>query len=400
MKKLPRQARSWAAAISGTAMLGLSAFTGISAANAASSGGPLGSLVVTAGTIPGSGTVTLTSNNVVKSVTTFDNPGCATLPPQYSGANMAPSTITIGTRTYSAPAVSPWHEGAVFSENTLSGVFCEAPDGSVINGVNAKVSQHRLAWQVDYSCQPAGTPVKGALLADPSPDTVEGSPTTLPANGTLPEACGATTPPQTRAALALSKAQGVAGSPFVITGTGYHLGETVTLQFHSTPTTLGTATVKADGSFSLSTAVPGSATPGAHTVTATAPSTGTQSLAFTVTKANGGPGNPGTPSTSIPTPTPIPTPTDNGSTPAPTGSSSGATAGGSPVVTNSGGAVPVGAPTSTPPAGRGLGIQTAVASHRADASGQFVWSATAGVAGIGLVTLAFVTGRRRKHVED
>lgn len=400
MKKLPRRARTWAAAISGTTMLGVSAFTGISAANAASSGGPLGSLVVTAGTVPGSGTATLTSNNVVKSVTTFDNPGCATLPPQYSGENMVPSTITIGTKTYAAPPVAQWNEGPVFSESTLSGVFCDASDGSVINGVNAKFSQHRLAWQVDYSCQPAGTPVKGTLLADPSSDTVQGSPTTIPANGTLPEACGGmTTPP---AALALSNVSGAAGSPFTITGTGYHAGEPVTLQFHSTPTTLGTVTVTAGGSFSLSTAVPSSATPGAHTVTATAPSTGTQTLSFTVTKADGGPGEPSTPGTSTPTPTstPIPTATatDNGGTPAPTGSGSGSTTGGSPVTTNSGSAAPVGAPATTSSSGRGLGIQTAVASSTAGVSGQVVWSVAAGIAGIALVALAFITGRRRKHV--
>ncbi|WP_144627344.1 hypothetical protein [Arthrobacter woluwensis] len=404
MKNIYARRRRLASAVAGTALLGVSALTGISAANAASSGGPLGSLSVSAGAVPGSGTATLTSNNVVKSVTTFDNPGCATLPPQYSGANMVPSTITIGTKTYSAPAVAQWHEGPVFSESTLTGIFCDAPDGSVINGVNAKVSQHRLAWQVDYSCQPAGTPVTGTLLADPSSDTVQGSPTTIPASGTLPEACGGTTTPP--AALALSSASGAAGSPFVITGTGYHAGESVTLQFHSTPTTLGTVTVTADGSFSLSTAVPSSATPGAHTVSATAPSTGTQTLSFTVTKADGGPGEPSTPGTSTPTPTststPIPTATatatDNGGSPAPTGSGLGSTAGGSPVTTNSGSAAPVGAPATTSSSGRGLGIQTAVASSTADVSGQLVWSVAAGIAGIALVALAFLTGRRRKHV--
>lgn len=56
------------------------------------------------------------------------------------------------------------------------------------------------------------------------------------------------------------------GDKFTITGSGLPAGSKITAELHSTPVTLGTATVGSNGTFSLSATVPESTEPGDHTV--------------------------------------------------------------------------------------------------------------------------------------
>lgn len=59
------------------------------------------------------------------------------------------------------------------------------------------------------------------------------------------------------------------GDKFTITGSGLPTGSKITAELHSTPVTLGTATVGSSGTFSLSATVPESTEPGDHTVVVT-----------------------------------------------------------------------------------------------------------------------------------
>jgi hypothetical protein len=59
------------------------------------------------------------------------------------------------------------------------------------------------------------------------------------------------------------------GDKFTITGSGLPAGSKITAELHSTPTTLGTATVGSNGTFSLNATVPESTEPGDHTVVVT-----------------------------------------------------------------------------------------------------------------------------------
>ncbi|MEO8094211.1 MAG: hypothetical protein ABI632_04665 [Pseudolysinimonas sp.] len=73
------------------------------------------------------------------------------------------------------------------------------------------------------------------------------------------------------------------GDKFTITGSGLPVGAVITIELHSTPITLGTATVGSDGTFTLKGTIPSSVEPGAHHIVATL--TGSGLTPSTVDKA-------------------------------------------------------------------------------------------------------------------
>jgi YVTN family beta-propeller protein len=80
---------------------------------------------------------------------------------------------------------------------------------------------------------------------------------------------------------------GVDGRSVTVTGSQFAPGSVLTVSIASTPTTLGTVTVAADGTFTATYTVPCSIPGGAHTISATAVSG--QSASFPVTLTDCGP---------------------------------------------------------------------------------------------------------------
>lgn len=74
-----------------------------------------------------------------------------------------------------------------------------------------------------------------------------------------PSACG----------LALGKTEVRPGESLSVSGAGYRANSTVSLEFRSAPSSLGSAQAGAGGAFSTSVTIPADATPGAHTIAAT-----------------------------------------------------------------------------------------------------------------------------------
>jgi hypothetical protein len=190
--------------------------------------------------------------------------------------------------------------------------------------------------------------------------------------------------------LALSANSGTPSTHFTATGTRYTPGESVTLEFHSTPVTLGTVTVGADGTFALPTEVPADAAVGAHTVTATAAPTGTQSAPFTVTGTPQGVSSPNGGTT--PADAPVTTIVAGA---AATGTIATGTTATDTTVTGT-------QVTGAPGAGRGLAVQTAVAASPATADGTAlgILSAVTGLFGLGFAALFALqfprSGRQRQ----
>lgn len=63
-------------------------------------------------------------------------------------------------------------------------------------------------------------------------------------------------PPSQCAALSVSTTTPYAGETMTVSGTGYTAGEQVTVELHSTARDVGTATVRADGSFTTQITIP------------------------------------------------------------------------------------------------------------------------------------------------
>jgi hypothetical protein len=99
--------------------------------------------------------------------------------------------------------------------------------------------------------------------------------------------------PVTSPALTLSSDKVRAGGAVTITGTGYPVGEGVTIELHSAPVVLGSATVDAEGGFTVTITIPAATTTGAHRIIATATPSGARAeAALSVTgAASSGNGN-------------------------------------------------------------------------------------------------------------
>jgi hypothetical protein len=74
--------------------------------------------------------------------------------------------------------------------------------------------------------------------------------------GTSGDAVAGPYPPAVCSTLAISTTTPHPGQTMVITGTGFKPGSTVTLLLHSDPTPIGSATVKADGTFTANVTLP------------------------------------------------------------------------------------------------------------------------------------------------
>jgi alpha-N-arabinofuranosidase len=85
--------------------------------------------------------------------------------------------------------------------------------------------------------------------------------------------------PVTNPALTLSSDKVRAGGTVTITGTGYPVGEDVTIELHSAPVVLGSATVDAEGGFTVTTTIPATTVTGAHRIIATAAPSGARAEA-------------------------------------------------------------------------------------------------------------------------
>jgi hypothetical protein len=88
------------------------------------------------------------------------------------------------------------------------------------------------------------------------------------------------------------------GESITVSGAGWLPGSLVDLTFESAPIALGTARVRADGTFSTTVTIPIAASPGTHFIVASGTAAdGTQATAtttITVLAAGGGAGAPGT----------------------------------------------------------------------------------------------------------
>jgi LPXTG-motif cell wall-anchored protein len=66
----------------------------------------------------------------------------------------------------------------------------------------------------------------------------------------------------------VSDATVTAGESVTVSGSGWQAGSSVSLSFHSAPTSLGSANVRADGTFSTGVTIPSSASAGTHLIVA------------------------------------------------------------------------------------------------------------------------------------
>ncbi|GAB2734513.1 hypothetical protein [Sinomonas soli] len=266
--------RRWASAAIGAALLTTSLVTGASAANAGLSFD--GYVNVTPGTVPGSGTVSITSGDGASgaySVVTFSDQRCTGQGGSYLHPNTTAS-ITIGSSTYTAPDVTQWTR-AQSNGYHFDNVTCKDAAGNTLSGVAVSVTEYSLTWTADYSCRPAGTAVSASIAFSGTPSNwVYGSPTTIPANGQLPASCFGSP------AILVSPGSGAAGSLFGVSGSNYPKGA-VSVQFDSTD--VADLTVGVDGKFYTPVTVPAGASAGAHTVTVSSPNTSKKTATFTVT---------------------------------------------------------------------------------------------------------------------
>lgn len=189
----------------------------------------------------------------------------------------------------------------------------------------------------------------------------------------------------------LSTSTAVPGATFTISGSGLTPGTVLTIVFHSTPTVLGTTTVQPDGTYSFTGAVPADAPAGAHEVQAVAADgTVLVALPFTVSAATGT-----TPGTGTTTTAPVTGNTPAGSEGAVATSielnvgADGEAANGQVVASADGGADNAKAP------GRGMKVQTAVAASTG--APQFGWSVLSGAAGLAMLGLGFLGFRRTRE---
>ena len=95
--------------------------------------------------------------------------------------------------------------------------------------------------------------------------------------------------------LTLSDTTLVGGQPVTITAGSFLEGATVSFSFASDPVTLGSATANADGRATLTASIPGNASPGQHTITASGDSVdGPLLVSSTVTVSGGAADTPAT----------------------------------------------------------------------------------------------------------
>lgn len=219
----------------------------------------------------------------------------ATSPGQHTVTLIGPSSGSVGVAfavvapAPQVPAIPP----------TLAGVPAD--------GVVGQAYSHAFTVTGD----PAPTvSLAGALPAgldfDPDAATIAGTPTragTFPvtltaSNGSSPDAVlevELVVAAVLDAAVAHDPIR--AGAEQTVTGTGFAPGERVEIQLASTPTLVGTVDADPSGSVALTFAIPTATAPGEHTLTLTGPTSGSATVAFTVTAATppgpGGGGGPG-----------------------------------------------------------------------------------------------------------
>lgn len=101
------------------------------------------------------------------------------------------------------------------------------------------------------------------------------------------------TAPVASGAIELSATSVAAGGTVEVTGSGFEEGLELVLELRSTPVEVGTATVAADGTFSVTVTIPKDTTVGAHTLAAIQPDGAEATASLTVTAAGGGGGGDG-----------------------------------------------------------------------------------------------------------
>jgi len=72
------------------------------------------------------------------------------------------------------------------------------------------------------------------------------------------------------------------GGSLTVTGSSFVPGETITLDLHSTPVTLGTTAADGTGAFSATVTIPSGTAPGGHTIVVTGASGDSASTAITL----------------------------------------------------------------------------------------------------------------------
>jgi ribosomal protein L35AE/L33A len=204
-------------------------------------------------------------------------------------------TTTIGASTYTSPPLSQW------PTTTDSGTSssCHDSDGNLITGVAGAITRFYGDWTMDYSCQLAGLAINGAL-SDPDIGLTDAAglvrigdstylwgPVIVPDyQGSLPASC----PPYPAPGLALSTLPAPYGAPagatVTLTGTGYVPGAAATIAFDTTAANtvpVGSATARADGTFTSDITVPANAGKGFHRVTVSSPGSLTRTVLLNVT---------------------------------------------------------------------------------------------------------------------
>jgi hypothetical protein len=90
------------------------------------------------------------------------------------------------------------------------------------------------------------------------------------------------------------------GGSLTVSGNNFFPGGSVSIVLHSTPVSVGGATVNANGSFSVSVSIPSATPPGAHTIIASDSEGDSASTGLTVTGSSAGGATPATATPDLP----------------------------------------------------------------------------------------------------
>ena len=200
-------------------------------------------------------------------------PAPAVAPSAYTDSTLGQMTEGVSYSDAIAANGSPAPTYAVTAGTLPAGLSLDANTGAITGTPSASgaysftVTATNSAGTLDHVFSGTVDAAPAPTTTAPAPTTTAPAPTTTaPAPTTTAPAPTTTAPAPTTTAPAPTPANG--SLPEVPTGAGFQPGSTVEIWVFSTPRLLGTAVVKADGTFSTSVLVPGDLTVGQHTLQA------------------------------------------------------------------------------------------------------------------------------------
>ncbi|MDP9885818.1 ribosomal protein L35AE/L33A [Sinomonas atrocyanea] len=225
---------------------------------------------------------------------TYTDPRCVPISLSFHPKGVV--NTTIGASTYTSPPLSQW------ATTTDSGTSssCHDSAGNLVTGVTGKRTGIYGEWTLDYSCQLSGLSINGTLT-DPDAGLTDaagfvrytdpfylipGSGVVPDYQGALPASCPASPAPGLTLSTPPSPLGAPAGGSLTVTGTGYAPGAAATIAFNTSSfsaTTVGSATIRPDGTFAVDITVPAGGGQGPCWVTVSSSGSLTRSVLLYVT---------------------------------------------------------------------------------------------------------------------